>query len=144
MLSLAVYATRPPSCSQPARSDQLCLERTTSFVAARSGPAFALVKSTLDHGHAFTGAQLTQRATFCVESQRVHAYINSSSARGDSVDHSLLHPFHPEHVANAFTCAKRDTRWFSEKFQVTPKLRHVAIEHPKFEDDVPQFNGKIR
>ena len=30
----------------------------------------------------------------------MHAYINSSSARGESVDHSLLLPFHPEHVAS--------------------------------------------
>ena len=32
----------------------------------------------------------------------MHAYINSSSVRVESVDHSLLHSLHPEHVANAF------------------------------------------
>ena len=76
------------------------LKGSLLFVAAQAG-RFCLCQSTFDRGHSFT--VLPRPATFCVESQRVHAYINSSSVRVESVDRSLLHYFHPEHVANAFT-----------------------------------------
>ena len=36
MFSLAVYAPLSPSCSPPARSDQVCLQPITSFVAAQA------------------------------------------------------------------------------------------------------------
>ena len=43
MLSLAVYATRSPSCPPPACPDQFCLEQQIkSFVAAQAGPLLPL------------------------------------------------------------------------------------------------------
>ena len=61
---------------------------------------FHLCQSTFCRGHSFTVAA---PLTFSVESQRVHAYVNSSSARVASVDHSHLHFFNLEHVADAIT-----------------------------------------
>ena len=56
---------------------------------------FCLGQSTFDRGHSFTVAQLPRPATFCVESQRVHAYINPSSVRVGSVDHSFFYTAFP-------------------------------------------------
>ena len=61
---------------------------------------FHLCQSTFCRGHSFTVAA---PLTFSVESQRVHAYVNSLSARVASVDHSHLHFFILEHVVDAIT-----------------------------------------
>ena len=68
-----------------------------------------LRQSTFARGDSFTVAQLPRLAPSCVESQRVQAYVNSSSVRVGSVDHSHLQGFHPEHVANAFTYDNKHT-----------------------------------
>ena len=96
-----MYATRSPSCSPPAPSDQFCLERITYFAAPKR-TRFCLCQSTFGRGHSFTVAQLPRLASFCVESQRVHACTKSSSVRVAHVDHSFLRFFHHELVAKAF------------------------------------------
>ena len=104
-----------------------------------------------DRGLSFTVWQCHDRLLSVSNTKRVHAYVDSSSVRVESVDHSHQHTFHTEHVANAFTYDDRHTSHHvlqetirnSFNFHWLRSRDSWHNEHPKFEDDVPQFSGKI-
>ena len=77
------------------------------------GPAFASInfyQCTFGRGQSLTVAQSPRAATFCVQSQRVQAYVQSS--RGSDLKVLTIHILyfvHLEHVANAVTYDNKHT-----------------------------------
>ena len=108
MFCLGVYATRSPSCSPPARSDQFWSRAGHVLCCGPSGPFF--LPLSINVLIVDTRSQLRSCHRLCVSNpKKAQAYINASSSRVESVDHSHLHSCHSEHVANAFTYDNKQT-----------------------------------
>ena len=91
-------------------------------------------------GQSLTVAQFSRLVTVCVEAQRVQAFVNSLSVRVERVDHSCLHSFYTLSIS-------RTPSGTAEKvsiYNTGSGAETHAKEHPRFEDDVPQLNGKTR
>ena len=90
MLSIAVYATPSPSCSPPHGLRSVVLTDHV-LCCGPSGLTCALVNL-----HSIVDIRLKSRpAAFCVESQGLHAFVNSSSVRVENVDLQHLQFFSP-------------------------------------------------
>ena len=129
MFSLAVYATRSPSCSL----DQFCLETDHVFCCGPSGPACAFVHLRLIVD---TRSQLRS-----CHDRRLS--VSNPKVCKPALNHRLHpHCFHPEHVASAFTHDSKHTLQHVLHDKILNSVNFLDLFCQSFPMHGPEWNNR--